>query len=61
MLKPGGAVVYTTCSLEPEENTEVVDEVLGAHAGFKLERARELLPFLEGVDGTYMARMARVG
>jgi 16S rRNA (cytosine967-C5)-methyltransferase len=58
-LRPGGALVYSTCSLEPEENGEVVDEFLSAHSGFRLERTRELLPFGEGVDGTYVARMQK--
>ena len=61
LLKPGGTLVYSTCSLEPEENGQVVDEFLSEHAGFKLERTRELLPFVEGVDGTYVARMVRNG
>jgi 16S rRNA (cytosine967-C5)-methyltransferase len=59
LLKPGGLLVYSTCSLEPEENSEVVNEFLGGHANFKLERTRELLPFADGVDGTYVARMVR--
>ena len=59
LLKPGGVLVYSTCSLEPEENSQVVDQFLGEHAQFKLERTRELLPFVEGVDGTYVARMVR--
>jgi 16S rRNA (cytosine967-C5)-methyltransferase len=58
-LKPGGTLVYSTCSLEPEENSEVVDEFLGERADFKLERTRELLPFVDGVDGTYVARLLR--
>jgi len=61
LLKPGGTLVYSTCSLEPEENSQVVDEFLSEHAEFKLERTRELLPFVEGVDGTYVARMRRNG
>jgi hypothetical protein len=36
-----------------------VDEFLGEHAELKLERMRELLPFVEGVDGTYVARIRR--
>ena len=60
ILKPGGTLVYSTCSLEPEENGKVVDEFLREQADFKLERTRELLPFVEGVDGTYVARITRM-
>ena len=56
-LKPGGVLVYSTCSLEPEENGEVVKEFLRAHAGFKLENERELLPFADNVDGSYVTRL----
>ena len=56
-LKPGGTLVYSTCSLEPEENTEVVKEFLAAHPMFKLESERDLLPFRDGVDGAYVARL----
>ena len=61
LLKPGGTLVYSTCSLEPEENGQVVDEFLSEHTAFKLERTRELFPFVEGVDGTYVARMLKHG
>ena len=61
LLRPGGRLVYSTCSLEPEENTEVVNEFLAGHADFKLDRTCELLPFVDGVDGTYVARMVRSG
>lgn len=58
-LKPGGTLVYSTCSLEPEENGEVVKRFLTEHPQFKLEHERELLPFVDGVDGAYVARMRR--
>ncbi len=57
MLKPGGTLVYSTCSLEPEENEAVVKEFLGRESRFKLERERTLLPFVDGVDGAYVARL----
>ena len=58
-LRPGGVLVYSTCSLEPEENSEVVKQFLSKHNDFELERARELLPFTDGVDGAYVARLRR--
>ena len=57
LLKPGGTLVYSTCSLEPEENQEVVKEFLSGQPAFKLERERELLPFADGTDGAYVAKM----
>jgi 16S rRNA (cytosine967-C5)-methyltransferase len=59
LLKPGGRLVYSTCSLEPEENGAVVSDFLATQPGFKLERARELRPFADGVDGAYVACLKR--
>ena len=36
LLKPGGTLVYATCSLEPEENDQVVERFLARHPGFRL-------------------------
>jgi 16S rRNA (cytosine967-C5)-methyltransferase len=56
-IKSGGVLVYSTCSLEPEENSEVVKEFLRGHKNFKLDGERELLPFADNVDGAYVARL----
>ena len=56
-LRPGGTLVYSTCSLEPEENREVVESFLAEHAEFKLEYERELQPFRDRVDGAYVATL----
>jgi 16S rRNA (cytosine967-C5)-methyltransferase len=56
-LKPGGVIVYSTCSLEPEENSRLVQRFLAAHQSFVLETERQLLPFVDGVDGAYVAKL----
>jgi 16S rRNA (cytosine967-C5)-methyltransferase len=58
-LKPGGTLVYSTCSLEPEENAQLVREFLAAAPKFKLENERPLLPFTDQVDGAYVARLVQ--
>ena len=54
LLAPGGRLVYATCSLEPEENEEVVRETLASHPQIRLAGGEEaLLPHLRpGVPAT---------
>jgi 16S rRNA (cytosine967-C5)-methyltransferase len=60
-LKPGGTLVYSTCSLEPEENSEMVREFLKEHPAMHLQRERTLTPWENNVDGAYVARFVRQG
>src|SRR6266700_5394923 len=55
LLLPEGALVYSTCSLESEENSSVVRQFLRERNEFKLEVERELVPFVDEVDGAYVA------
>jgi 16S rRNA (cytosine967-C5)-methyltransferase len=44
LVKPGGVLVYATCTTEPEENEDVVENFLGSDPGFSLDDPRPLLP-----------------
>lgn len=54
-LRPGGRLVYSTCSLEPDENEELVVAVLALHPHVKLESSRLLHPARDQVDGAFAA------
>ena len=43
LLKPGGRLVYATCSLLPEENAQIVDAFLAAHPAFVRRKASDIL------------------
>lgn len=58
MLKKGGVMVYSTCSILPSENGEQVKKFLEQHPDFKLEEEKTILPS-QGFDGFYMARLLR--
>jgi 16S rRNA (cytosine967-C5)-methyltransferase len=51
-LRPGGTLVYSTCTLSPRENEEQV-----AGAGLRVESERLVLPHRDRTDGFYIARM----
>jgi len=59
LLKPNGVLVYSTCSLEPEENKGVVRGILAQTSSLSLETERSSLPFRNGFDGAYAARLVR--
>jgi len=59
LLKPGGRLLYSTCSLDREENEEQVAAFLGRHKGWTLEKEGASLPWRDGFDGAYAAKLVR--
>ena len=59
MLKPGGKMVYATCSVLPSENENQVALFLKNNPDFKLVKQKKVLAHQSGFDGFYMAQMVR--
>jgi 16S rRNA (cytosine967-C5)-methyltransferase len=58
-LKPGGRLVYSTCSIEPEENEQLVSAFLVSHPDFHLIEQRALFPPESITDGAFVALLKR--
>ena len=58
-VKPGGRLVYSTCSLEQEENEELVGRWVRECGGFRLAKAKRLFPPKSGTDGAYAALLCK--
>jgi 16S rRNA (cytosine967-C5)-methyltransferase len=74
-LKPGGTLVYSTCTIEPRENQELVAAFVERHPDFAFDDIRpylppslaadaqdgwiQLLPHIHGTDGFFIARLKR--
>lgn len=58
MVKQGGKLVYSTCSIMPSENEKQVENFLKHNSNFALEEERMIWPS-HGFDGFYMARFIR--
>ena len=60
MVRPGGKMVYATCSVLPRENRQQIDAFLEEHPGeWILEDEETWMPNKSGFDGFYAARLAR--
>ena len=75
LLRPGGVLVYSTCTIEPDENQRLMESFCERHPEFRLEDARIFVhgdlvsaegyvityPHRHGMDGSFAARLVRVG
>ena len=59
-VRPGGALLYSTCTILPEENEEVVSAFLTEDSGFALKEQRTIWPQEYGTDGFYYALLKKL-
>jgi 16S rRNA (cytosine967-C5)-methyltransferase len=73
LVRTGGIIVYSTCTIEPEENYEIIKKFLFENPGFKLLNAadefpKELvdengclqtLPHIHNIDGSFAAKLIK--
>ena len=59
-VAPGGIIVYSTCSNEPEENEGQIEAFLAARPGFEEVGRRESVPFVSGHDGAFACALRRI-
>lgn len=59
MLKPGGSLIYVTCSILPEENQEIVKDFLDKHNNYTFVDEKTIYPSALSGDGFYMAKLIK--
>jgi 16S rRNA (cytosine967-C5)-methyltransferase len=59
LLKPGGVLVYSTCSLEPEENEKAMQQILADLPMLQPKEEKRSLPFRDYFDGAFATRLIR--
>lgn len=58
-VRPGGALLYSTCTVLRRENQDVAERFIADNGGFKMEKCAEFWPHIHGTDGFFVCRMIR--
>lgn len=58
-VRPGGVLVYSTCTLNKKENEKQIQAFLKEHEEFTLVEEKTIFPFVANTDGFYMAKLIR--
>ena len=58
-VAPGGTIVYSTCSNEPEENEGQIEAFLSSNPDFEEIGRKESVPFVTGRDGAFACALRR--
>ncbi len=74
LLRKGGYMVYSTCTIEPDENFEIVKKFLSSTVGYELVDIKKQIdnnlldqngciqtfPHIHGIDGSFAAKIRRI-
>ncbi|MDR1028541.1 MAG: 16S rRNA (cytosine(967)-C(5))-methyltransferase RsmB, partial [Clostridiales Family XIII bacterium] len=60
-VKPGGVLVYSTCTVSRKENQQIIRDFLKRHGDFEKIESRQLLPSTDNTDGFFVCKMRRQG
>jgi len=58
-VKPGGRLIYCTCTVNPYENERIVSDFMRKDPAFSVENTVQLLPNIDGTDGFYICKMKK--
>jgi 16S rRNA (cytosine967-C5)-methyltransferase len=60
-VRPGGTLVYSTCTISPEENERQIEHFLDGRQDFRSDEQTQLLPHRHRTDGFFIARLVKEG